>query len=310
MPVGTPEDISTWQARIPADIDRPEPLAFTLTARQLLILAPVVLAGWGLFLALKDLVPLGVLGAGLAPVIGAAAALALGERDGLSLDRLAWTAAAWAASPKHLVAAPHGEVPALPRWAPATRRGPKLEPLRLPAAAITHDGVIALDGRCAALISCTTLPFQLASGREQDQVLGAFAAVLDSLAEPVQILVQRRGYDLAPFTGLLRSNAPHLAHPALEAAAEAHADFLDELRHRHELSQQQILVAVTTTGHPAKAGPAVLRRAEDTADRLAALGIRTQVLDGPMAEQALRQALAPPDGTPLTDRDEEDEATP
>ncbi|MFC9085509.1 PrgI family protein [Nocardiopsis dassonvillei] len=294
------DEVSAWRGRIPADIDRPEPVLFNLTARQCLIIAPVLAGAWGAYLLLREAVPLWLFVMALAPILGTAIALALGERDGRGLEQVAASALAWARAPKHLVPAPSGHVPALPRWAPRLRRGPRLAPLRLPASAISPEGVVDLDGRCAVMIACTTLPFQLASGREQDQVLAAFAGVLDALTEPVQILVQRRSADLGEFTAMLRDNATRLPHPALAEAAIAHADFLDELTATHELSHQQVLVVVTAAGAARRAGPALLRRAADTADRLAALGIRTQVLDADEATQILRASMTAP-GTRITD---------
>ncbi|MEV2279482.1 PrgI family protein [Nocardiopsis sp. NPDC049922] len=308
------EEPSSWQGRIPADIDRGEPVLFNLTARQCLIIAPVLAGAWGAYLLLREAVPLWVFAMIVAPVLGVAIAVALGERDGRGLERVAASALAWARSPKHLVGAPSGEIPDLPWWAPRLRRSPRLEPLRLPASAISPEGVVDLGGRCAVLISCTTLPFQLASGREQDQTLAAFAGVLDALSEPVQVLVQRRKADLSGFTAMVRDNVRHLPHPALAEAAVAHADFLDEIARTHELSHQQVVVVVTATGPAHKAGAALRRMAQDTADRLATLGIRTHVLAGAEAEQVLRQAMASPttgltdhdaDHHPSTDHDEE-----
>jgi len=149
------------------------------------------------------------------------------------------------------------------------------------------------------MISCTTLPFQLASGREQDQVLAAFAGVLDSMSGAVQILVQRRRADLSGFTTMVRANATHLPDSALVEAAEAHADFLDELAATHELSHQRVVLVATTTGSARRTGAALLRSAADTADRLAALGIRTHVLDGQAADRVLRTSMAAP-GSNLT----------
>ncbi|MCY9787120.1 PrgI family protein [Nocardiopsis sp. EMB25] len=293
------EEPSSWQGRIPTDIDRPEPILFNLTARQCLIIAPVLLGAWGAYLLLRDVVPLWVFGLALAPILGTAIAVALGERDALTLDRFAVAALAWVRAAKHLVPAPSDAIPARPRWAPRLRRTPRLEPLRLPASAITSEGVIDLGGRCAAVITCTTLPFQLASGREQDQVLAAFAAVLDSLTEPVQILVQRRNADLSPFTMILRENAHHLP-PTLGEAATAHAAFLDDLALTHDLSHHEVLVVVTAAGPAHRASAALRRRAQDIADRLTTLGVRTRLLDRAGAELALRQSLTTPGGH-LTD---------
>ncbi|WP_159944694.1 PrgI family protein [Nocardiopsis sp. FR6] len=296
------EEVSAWRGRIPADIDRPEPVLFHLTARQCLLIAPALLAAWGAYLLLRDLVPLWAFAMVLAPVLGVVIALALGEHDGRGLEQVAASALAWARAPRHLVCAPFGHIPPLPWWAPRPRRGPRLAPLRLPASAISPEGVVNLDGKCAVMVACTTLPFQLASGREQDQVLAAFAGVLDALSEPVQILVQRRRADLGEFTAMLRHNAHYLPHPALGQAAMAHADFLEEMAAAHELSHQQVVVVVTAADHAHRAGSALLRRAQDTADRLAALGIRTQVLDGDEAADLLRSSMTAP-GVSLTDLD-------
>ncbi|MDE3721435.1 PrgI family protein [Nocardiopsis sp. N85] len=289
------DEASSWRGRIPADIDRPEPILFGLTARQCLIIAPALAGAWGIYLLFRDHVPWWAIMAALVPFLGVITALALSERDGRGLEQVAASALAWLRAPKHLVSAPTGQVPVLPRWAPRTRRASRLEPLRLPASAISPEGVIDLGGRCAVMIACTTIPFQLTSGREQDQALAAFAGVLDALTESVQFLVQRRSADLTGFTAMVRNGAAHLPHPALAEAALAHADFLDELAATHELSHQQVVAVVSATGSARRAGTALRRTAQDVADRLATLGIRTQVLEGPEAEQVLRQAMAAPD---------------
>ncbi|TDQ54385.1 PrgI family protein [Actinorugispora endophytica] len=285
-------DFSRWRARIPADIDRPDPLLGPLTGRQLLILAPAALGVWLLFLALGETAPLWAAATVATVLAGTATALAVGQRDGIGLDAFAAAALAWTAAPKHRVGAPDG-IPPLPRWAPRRHRGPALEPLRLPASAIHPDGVIDLDERCAALIACTTVNFHLAAPGDQDAAVGAFAAVLDALTTPVQILVQGRAVDLSPYTSGLREGAAELPHPALEDAAHAHADFLDALQAERDLIERVVLVAVTAPGTAAKARRAVLRRAEDTAAHLAAIGIRARICDGTAAERLLRASLAP-----------------
>lgn len=278
-----------WRARIPADIDRPEPLIGPLTARQLLLLAPVALGMWAGFMALRGLVPLWGLAALAVPVAGAAIALAAGRRDGVGLDAFAGAALAWAVSPKRRAGAPEG-VPALPQWSPRGGEA-RLEPLRLPASAIGPDGVVDLDSRCAALVVCSTINLSLVSAREQDGAVAAFAGVLDSLADPVQVLVQSRAFDLAPFTERLREGAPLLPHPALEEAARDHADFLHRLQMERDLVCRYAVVTVTASGTADRARRTVLRRAEDVAAQLSGIGIRAQVCDREMAEQVLQASL-------------------
>lgn len=293
------DEETAWRSRIPADIDRPEPLVFGLTARQCLLVAPALAGAWGMYLLLRDHVSWWVLVATLVPALGVVIALALGEKGGQGLEKAAVQAVRWATSPKHLVPAPSGQVPARPRWAPRARRAPRLEPLRLPASAIAPEGVIDLGGRCAVVIACTTIPAQLSSARERGQVLAAFAGVLDALTEPVQVVVQRRTADLAPLAEMIRTNAARLPHPALADAAVGHADFLHEMAASHELSHQQVLVVVTAARPARRAGTALVRMARDTAGRLSAIGVRAQVLDGQSAEQVLRASMASPEA-PLT----------
>ncbi|HZD68335.1 MAG TPA: PrgI family protein, partial [Actinomycetes bacterium] len=75
-------------ARIHANVDREDRLVAGLTARQLAILTVAAVAAWLGVAAARLVVPLLVaLGLGWA-VLAVGLALALGRRDGLSLDRL------------------------------------------------------------------------------------------------------------------------------------------------------------------------------------------------------------------------------
>ncbi|MFJ9554337.1 PrgI family protein [Nocardiopsis sp. NPDC101807] len=264
------QDASTWRARVPADIDRPEPVLWNLTARQLLLMAPAALASWAVFSAGAGHLPAWLLGTAAAVLLGPAWALACGRRDGVGLDRLAWSALRWGTAPR-------------------TRRADEALP------AVGADGVVDLGGRSAVVLACTSVPLHLSSGEEQDRALATFAALLDSLAEPVQILVRRRPADLAPHTRRLRRDVPRL--PAgLRRAALAHAAFLDDLQARHEPTHHGVLLVLTSDGAPETAGEALLRRAEDTASHLAALDVRALTCDGPTAERLIRDSL-PTSGT-------------
>src|SRR5699024_2029465 len=143
-----------------------ELVLINLTSRNCQLLAPALVGAWGAYLLLRDLVPMWLFALALSPVLGVVIALPLGERDGRGLEQVAASALVWFCAPKDLVSAFSGSIPRLPSWALRLRRGPRLAPLRLPASAISTEGVIDLRDRCAVMIACTTLPFQLASGRE------------------------------------------------------------------------------------------------------------------------------------------------
>ncbi|OOC50888.1 MULTISPECIES: PrgI family protein [Nocardiopsis] len=290
---------SVWHARIPADIDRPEPVLWNLTARQLLLLTPAVLITWALFSPLAGFLPLWASVTVSAVVLGLSWVLALGRRDGIGLDHLAALSVLWLLHAKHR--APAAPRVRLPRWAPRTARGPRFSPLNLPASAVHDDGTIDLGQRCAVVLTCSTVPFHLASGQEQDQILASFAAFLDSLTDPAQIVVQRRRMDLDAHIRGTRDRARKLAHPKLRRAALAHGAFLDDLQHRHSPIHHRVLLVLTCDGPAPEAGEALLWRAEDAVSQLAAIGVRAHLCDGPAAERVLRSSLIPDSGTrPLT----------
>jgi PrgI family protein len=82
------------RVRIPADTGQPDRILAGLTARQLGILMLAGLPAGLLFLAARPLLPLPVAAGLAAPPLLVGVALALGRRDGVSLDRLAVAAVA------------------------------------------------------------------------------------------------------------------------------------------------------------------------------------------------------------------------
>jgi PrgI family protein len=290
---------------IPADVEREDKILAELTARQLAILVPAGVLVWLAYLATDTVVPLPVFAAVALPLLGAAAALALTERDGLSLDRLAVHAVRHARQPRHLVLAPDG-VPALPGWAAARVHPEQVAPLRLPAESIGPDGVIDLaDEGVAVVVACSTVSFALRTAREQAALVNAFGRWLNSLAGPAQILVRAAPVNLAPAIAELRNRAGGLPHPQLERAALDHAGYLAELAASKDLLARQVLLVIREPSLPdtgalpgrrpdvAAAAARALRRAEQAARALAAAGISAAVLDCAEATAVLAAAADP-----------------
>jgi PrgI family protein len=304
-------DTGPQTARIPADIDREDRVLAGLTAHQVAILAAAGVLLWGLYWATNRLVPLPVYGAVAAPLGAAVAALALGRRDGLSLDRLALVAFRQARSPRRMVTAPSGVAPP-PAWvaARAAGAGPLPAPLRLPARRVRADGVIDLEpDRSVVLAACSTVNFALKTGMEQEALVAVFARYLNSLSGPLQVLIRAERVDLAPSIAALEEAAPGLPHPALEDAAREHAAFLADLATRRDLLRRQVLLAFPDTssaglstvpaGTVGASGEWARRYAEDAVRALAPAGVAVAVLDGAQALAVLAAAFDPDTATPL-----------
>jgi PrgI family protein len=259
----------SYAVRIPADVDMADKVIGPLTARQLAILAVtglVLYAGWT---ATRAFVPLPVFLALAIPVGVSAAVIALGQRDGISMDRLLLAAIRQRMGPRHRVAAPEGVRPA-PEWltsqtaATSSRRtagggknrstkgtkrkapvSEQISPsaLRLPAEAVTDTGVVDLGTDGLAVIAvASTVNFALRTPSEQESLVASFGRYLHSLTAPVQVLVRTERLDLSGQIAELRTRAGGLPHPALEAAAVEHADYLVQLGEQTDLLRRQVLL--------------------------------------------------------------------
>jgi len=311
--------------RIPADVERADRVLAGLTARQLAILAVTGLVLYAVYAATRQLVPVPAFLVVAAPVAVAAGLLALGSRDGVSLDRLVLAALRQRIAPRFQVAAPDGVTPA-PGW--VTARATRLDDamsqvqpsaLQFPAEAVTEAGLIDLgpDGMAAVAVA-STVNFGLRTPREQEALVASFGRYLHSLSAPVQILIRAQRLDLSTQIAELREQAGGLPHPALEAAAREHADFLAHLAQQSDLLRRQVLLILreTLTSTPAgRAGrllgtrsrrvddhAAGLKRAAETrlarrlgeaATLLSAVGIVITALDASQATAVLASACNP-----------------
>ena len=288
---------------IPADVEQPDKVLAGLTARQVAIAAVAAVLIWAGWLAARRVMPLPAFAALAAPAGVAATALALGQRDGLTLDRL--LAAAWRQSraPHLLVTAPEG-VPPAPAWAAA---GPQPPPPAVLAPLWRHispDGSIGLGaGGAAAVAAVSTVNFALRSPAEQDALASAYGRWLNSLTGPAQVLIRAGRADLAGAVAGLRDAAPALPHPALEQAALEHAEFLEELAADRDVLTRQALLVIREPGHAAAraggtAAARALQRAGEAARLLAGADLQVQVLDGGQVTAVLT-ACADPGAPPL-----------
>ncbi|GAA2713092.1 PrgI family protein [Actinoplanes palleronii] len=256
------------RARIPADIDTPDKIAYGLTARQLAILAVAAVLGYGLFTLLATVLPTPVAIAILIPPAGAAIALAIGRRDGISLDAWLWAAL------RH-------------RRHPRVHTAPDLQP----AIAITDDGVLDTGTHAVALVACTTVNIGLRTADEQAAQIAGYGRWLNSLSTPVQIVVSTRRVDLSRQAQRVSDTAETITDPGLAALARDYADFLDDLAAHRDPLWRTVTVAHPAAGEPAARTAQARRQAEHTAATLATLGAGTAVLDGGAALAVLTCAV-------------------
>ena len=286
------------RVRIPADVDRPDRILAGLTARQLVLLVVPGVVLWAGYLGMRRWVPLPVFAALAAPIVIAVGALALGQRDGLSLDRLLLAGLRQARGPRRLVPAPEG-ITTPPAWAGPDDH-PAPAPLVLPARGHGGDGVLDLGADGTAVV-CRVTPvnFALRTPAEQQALVGGFGRYLNSLTAPVEVLVRSTPVDLTGPVAALRNAAGGLPHPALETAARDHADFLAGLAESRDLLSREVLLVLRDptsrngSGTGNGAADRVRRLAGDATAALAGCGLSLAVLDSTAACAALAAAADP-----------------
>jgi hypothetical protein len=284
----------TAPVQIPADVDREDRLLGDLTARQLIILGTAALAVYLVWIVTGPDRAL-LFGLLAAPVSLAGVVLAFGRRDGVSADRLLWAALTQrrqtpTASRPQRTRAATANGPSAPDTDPCVTSAPRRRRVRtrgdgrtvaahVPARRVLAPspdlGVLDL-GRDGWAVVCAVTPvnFTLRSGPERDALQAGFSRWLHSLAYPVQILTRTHPVDLSATITGLRRDAARLPHPALRAAAHAHAEHLQALGDAAELLHREFLI-VFRSPHPpapprARRGTRALPRHETAAGELAA----------------------------------------
>ncbi|WP_219419919.1 PrgI family protein [Pseudonocardia nigra] len=313
----------TAPVRIPADIGREDRLLAGLTARQLAILAATGALLYALWTVLTPVVALVVFLACATPITVAGLVLALGTRDGVPVDRLLLAALRQRASTRRARRPATGSTERGPGSRNddgadpgCARRGGRAVVPRVPARTVRAGasgrevGVVDL-GRDGLAVVCAVAPvnFALRSAPEQDALVAGFARWLHSLTRPVQILSRTSPLDLTPTIHQLGAQASRLPHPALAAAAHAHAAHLAELGAHADLLRRHLLLIFReptpdpTTSHSRRrdglgqtaraAEEQLLRRAAEAEQLLGAIGLRVTLLGPRAAARALHTATNP-----------------
>ncbi|MEU5859757.1 PrgI family protein [Nonomuraea sp. NPDC047529] len=284
----------SWSVRIPADVEQDDHVVGRFTARQMAILGTTATLLYVAYLTIGEHIDLLVFATGALPVAVAGLLLAVGRREGISLDRYLLTVVRHMVSPKALSSLPE-QPPAAPEWV-ASRSDTRPAPLRMPARGVTGDGLIDLgpDG-VAAVAEVSTVSFALRTPEEQDALVATFGRWLNSLSGPTQILLRAQRVDLAPAINHLMESANALAHPALAAAAHEHATFLADLSASHDLLRRQVVLIVRepANGGVDAAAARALRRVEEAARLLPACGVTVRLLNAEATNAVLASCFDP-----------------
>jgi len=94
---------------------------------------------------------------------------------------------------------------------------------------IVDDIVLFQGGRAALIIEVTATNFALLSAEEQDSKIYSYAALLNSLSFPIQIIVRSKKLDISSYLKLLDAQAKAIQNDLLANQIRLYRDFVQEL---------------------------------------------------------------------------------
>lgn len=109
---------------------------------------------------------------------------------------------------------------------------------------ITNDIVILKNGGAALILKTTAVNFDLLSEIEQDAMIAAFSALLNSLSFPIQIVIRSKRLDITNYIEKVQGIEDKLSDPLLKGQAGAYKRFVQELIKRNEVLDKSFYVAI------------------------------------------------------------------
>jgi hypothetical protein len=98
----------------------------------------------------------------------------------------------------------------------------------VPIADITEDIVLFKDGGASLVLESSSLNFSLLSEREQQAVIVAYGALLNSLSFPIQIIVRSQIKDITKYMDYIAEARTHIVNPKLLVAIDSYKQFILE----------------------------------------------------------------------------------
>lgn len=108
---------------------------------------------------------------------------------------------------------------------------------------IVENLIVLKDGSCAIVITTTAVNFGLLSESEQDATIYAYAALLNSLTFPIQVLIRSSRKDISGYEKLLSEQESRTINPENRERIRAYREFIQEtVRERNLLDKKFYIV--------------------------------------------------------------------
>lgn len=114
----------------------------------------------------------------------------------------------------------------------------------LPIEDIRDDLIILKDGSCCLILQVTAINFALLSEKEQEAMIFAYAALLNSLSFPIQILIHSQKKDVSRYLRFLSEQEAKLTKPVLKKQLAKYKKFVEETVKKNEVLDKKFYVVI------------------------------------------------------------------
>ncbi len=135
---------------------------------------------------------------------------------------------------------------------------------------IRDDIVILKNGNAVVILQTTAVNFDLLSEREQDAMIFAYAALLNSLTYPIQVLVRSKRLDISSYLRLLDEAKNKAINQRLQNQIELYINFIRDLVSKNQILDKRFYIVIpyaSTTLTQALTLPSLIKKKEPVEDK-------------------------------------------
>jgi len=109
---------------------------------------------------------------------------------------------------------------------------------------VTNNIVILKDGAASMVLQVSAVNFNLLSEEEQDAIIYAYAALLNSLSFPIQILIRSQKKDITNYVKLVESQETRQLDPILKHRITQYRQFIEKIVKERNVLDKRFYVVI------------------------------------------------------------------
>jgi hypothetical protein len=115
---------------------------------------------------------------------------------------------------------------------------------QIPLEDIIDNLVVLKNGCCCYILSITALNFSLLSEAEQESTIYAYAALLNSLTFPVQIVISSRRKDITSYLNILLEKENKETNLLMQGMIKRYRKFIEEMIKKNNVLDKQFYLVI------------------------------------------------------------------